>query len=325
MDAGVKFLLIVIIVLLSVVLLAFIASLAVSYIAGKMIANMIMKAYQKPFEKQKESDIKYGFGDAYEDYDNLWERHPFTLERPGATLSCEYVVNKESTGGRKKVAIICHGHTVLRAADFKYGKMFYKMGYNLIFFDERYFGESTGEYCTLGMLESEDIAALIKEARRIFGKDAFIATHGESMGAASELLALAYEKPDLVVADCPFADTEMLVLNLAKKSVGPFAPYATLFARRIGIKRADYDLAKVNPIEAVKETDVPVCFIHGADDNYIPCGHSKGMYESCKNEDSELHLIPGADHAMSVAVDKAAYEKILRDFVTKIEKKADLN
>lgn len=293
---------------------------AISFFLGRIMINYIMQGKRKTYEIIRSQDAAYAEG--FDDYENLWERHPFTLPTENAEISGEYILNPNHTGRVNRVAVICHGHTVLRASDFKYARMFYRLGYHIVIFDERYFGESRAKYCTLGMMESKDIAAIIEYTRKIFGENAFIALHGESMGAASELLALRYTGVDLVIADCPFARSSTQLANVAKHRVGIMGKPAMVFARLIGIVRAGYDFNKVNPIEAVENSNVPICFIHGLEDKYIPYSHSEDMYKVSKNPLSEIHLFPGATHAKSVAVDFDGYVKILNDFVGKVEKES---
>jgi len=292
----------------------------VSAVLGLKMMDFIMLARRKTYEIIKGQDAAYLQG--FNDYETVWERHPFLLPVEGAEISGEYIVNANPEAEGKKVAIICHGHTVLRASDLKYAWMFYKLGYHIVIFDQRYFGASTGKYSTLGMNESRDIAAIERYAKEIFGDDIFIALHGESMGAASELLSLKYETPDLVIADCPFANSERQLRRVAKMRLSILGRPAMLFGRIIGIMRAGYDYKKVNPIEAVRDCNVPICFIHGTADDYIPCEHSKDMFSLCKNPLSEIHLVPGAAHALSVGVDFEGYDKILHDFVRKVEKES---
>lgn len=305
--------------LLILLILLFVFTL-VSFFLGRIMINYIMQGKRKTYEIIRGQDAAYAEG--FDDYENLWDRHPFILPTENAEISGEYILNPNHTEGVNKVAVICHGHTVLRASDFKYARMFYRLGYHIVIFDERYFGESKAKYCTLGMMESRDIAAVIGYAREIFGEDAFIALHGESMGAASELLALKYTDVDLVIADCPFARSSTQLANVAKNRVGIMGKPAMFFARLIGIARAGYDFNKVNPIEAVADSNVPICYIHGLEDKYIPCIHSEDMFAVTKNPLSEIHLVPEARHALSVAVDFEGYVKILNDFVRKVEKES---
>ncbi len=309
------------IILFIVLILAALALIACA-VTGVLIANMVILPKRKTAEQIRQKDTSCGCDDCFDDYEHEWERHDFTLEVSNATISGEYVVNPNDTGKRKRLAIICHGHTVFRFASLKYAKIFYDLGYNLILFDERYFGRSLSQYCTLGMNESQDIKQIIAYGRTIFGSDCFIGLHGESMGAASELLALDTEKPDFVVADCPFADTRKLMLYLTRQKAGIFAPQVLGFTRARCMRCCDYDMKKVNPINSVRRSEVPICFVHGLDDDYIPCEHSKMMYRISNNPDCELHLYPGAQHARALLSDRARYEKMVAEFVNKIEKKA---
>ncbi|MBQ1287619.1 MAG: alpha/beta hydrolase, partial [Erysipelotrichaceae bacterium] len=84
---------------------------------------------------------------------------------------------------------------------------------------------------------------------------------------------------------------------------------------QIGKLRYHYDVKGTSPINAVKDADVPICFMHGDSDTLIDCHHSKDMFAVCRNKKSELHLFKGAEHARSIAVDPEGYEAILRDFL----------
>lgn len=289
---------------------------------GRYIINMVMCAKPLTFEENKKFDVDGGFVQCFEDYDNKWERHPFQLQSDDALIKGEYIVNPASGEGRKKVAVVCHGLTATRAADCKYAKIFYDCGYNLVIFDERYFGESSGPYCTLGGKEAEDVKKIIAYAKEVFGADAFIALHGESMGAATALKLLDTEKPAFVVADCPFSDLGMLIDDLAWKRAWILGPGATKTARRIGLKRYNYDYRAVVPINSVRETEVPICFMHGMEDSLINCKHSKRMFEVCRNPLSEIHLFKGADHALSYMKHQDEYPVIMKKFIEKIEKAA---
>ncbi len=287
---------------------------------GHYIANTIMLSRRMTFEESKTGDMGAGFVQCFEDYKRLWERHDFEIESDDAVIRGEYIVNNASSGPRKKVCIICHGLTAVRAADIKYGKLFYDKGYNLVIFDERYFGESTGPYCTLGLKESNDIKKIIEFTKSLFGEDIFLGLHGESMGASTALFLLDSETPDFVVADCPFSDAGLLIDDLALSRAGILGPLASKNARRIGIKRYDYDFRSVRPIDSVKNSNVPICFMHGDSDTLIDCKHSEEMFKLCKNPLSELHLFEHSNHARSIYDHPDDYKRIMLEFVEKIEK-----
>jgi hypothetical protein len=81
-----------------------------------------------------------------------------------------------------------------------------------------------------------------------------------------------------------------------------------------------FDYHRVRPLVSLKRTTVPICFIHGKNDLFIPCSMSEELFQQCRNPNSELHLVNEAQHAQSYLTDPDKYEQIVRDFVQKIEK-----
>lgn len=298
-----------------------IAILIIIFILSSFLAIKCLQLVTNPECSSKaeirEKEIGFGFGDTIASYENEWDREPFTIEADQATLQGEIIRNKNANND--KVAIIAHGHTVNRITSIKYAGLFYKAGFNLIIYDERHFGDSTGDYCTLGEREAKDLALIIRHAREVFGSDCKIVLHGESMGAATSLLVLQYEKPGLVVADCPFSDTRTLFKEWIRNNL--HIPWITILPliEFYGKVLYKYHVKETSPIAAVKQSDVPICFMHGDEDKLIDCHHSEMMYEQCRNGLSELHLFPGAAHARSVVVDPEGYEKILLTFLKKCE------
>ncbi len=287
---------------------------------AKMIADLFTTPKRCSFEQIEAEDSERGFKDGFKAYREEWERHDFSIEREGITIYGEYIVNPRVKDSRKKVAVIAHGLTANRFSDLKYGMIFYKSGYNLVIFDERCHGKSDGTYCTLGQKESLDIKEICKFARSIFGEDCFLALHGESMGAAAVLNLLSIEKPDLVVADCPFADLEVLIGDLARAQLKFLAKPVLKGVKRICNKREGFDYTSVKPVNAVEGSDVPILFFHGKDDRLINCKHSELLFSKSKNPLSKLYTVEGADHAFSIVTDKDSYEKKLMEFVESVEK-----
>ena len=293
--------------------------LAFTFFVGVRCLNLVVKPNRLTGKELRESDEKNGITQCFLDYENLWERHAFTLNSNGAVLSGEYIVNPAGAGRPKKVAVICHGITANRAAAIKYARMFYRIGYQVVLYDARYFGASTGDYCTLGQIEEKDLLNVLAFTKKLFGEDAWIALHGESMGAATVLLALKDTDVGFVVADCPFANSrqlfhEQLIMRF-RLSLFPCLICTHFFARA----KYHYDFYKVNPMESVECSEVPVCFIHGKVDGFILPRHSEAMYKKCRNKLSELHLVEGADHAYSCVVDPEGYEAVVQAFAKKAE------
>ena len=295
------------------------ALLALPGLGIHAVASACLRMVTKPKRwsavGMRAQEIENGFGDCVEAYEKRWARESFELTRGGVTIRGEFIDNPTERGERRKIAVICHGQTANRYAALKYADIFLRAGFSALIYDERYFGESEGKCCTLGQEESLDLAEIIALVRRRFGDDCFIAVQGESMGAATALLALRYTTPDLVAVDCPFADSEELFRQWVGARLpvpaGLIMPYFEWLAR----VRFGYRVRETSPIAAVREADVPILFMHGRDDTLIPCSHSEELYAACRDGRSALHLFPGADHAQSIVVDRARYEAIVFDFL----------
>ena len=286
--------------------------IALYYIAQKCLM-LIVKPVIYSAEEMRQQAIDHGFGDCVDAYENQWNREAFTLNSEGVILSGEIIRNPEAKGNR--VAIICHGHTVNRWNSLKYADIFYRRGYHVVIYDERHFGASTGDFCTLGEYESKDLLNVITYVREIFGKDCFLALHGESMGAATTLLVLRYTDVNLVIADCPFCDSERLFNEYIRKNMS-IPPILVIPLMEVLAKlQYNYHIKETSPMEAVRNTDVPICFMHGTADTLIVCDHSETMSKLCKNPKSRLHLFPDAEHARSIVIDRQHYEKLVDDFL----------
>lgn len=278
--------------------------------------NMVVKPVCYDEKYMRDYETEHNFQAGLEAYDREWERHEFCIDRGDAVISGEYIINPADSGEKKHVAVICHGHTVNRIADLKYALMFYKLGWNAVIFDERHFGASTGAISTLGYFEADDLAEIIRYARGVFGDDCVLVLHGESMGAATALMVLDRECPDFVIADCPFADTQLLLKKMLR---GMHLPVNTVsfIVKLLAKRRYGYELENASPVKAVRKADVPICLIHGDGDKLIPFEHSKMLFEACRNDKSEFHAFSGADHAWSVIREPERYESIVRDFINK--------
>ncbi|MBQ6492324.1 MAG: alpha/beta hydrolase [Erysipelotrichaceae bacterium] len=284
------------------------------YVANSCL-NLVVKPRIYTEEEIRTEEIEKGFSSAIEAYENKWQREDFLLDCGDVKISGEIITNPKADN---KVAIICHGHTVNRFASLKYAELFYNEGFNVIIYDERHFGRSEGAFSTLGQNESKDLARIMKFTREKFSDDCRIVLHGESMGAATSLLALRYDRPELVIADCPFSDSKTLFGEWISKNM--HVPPVLILTMMLPLARIRYDyrIKDTSPLEAVRNTDVPICFMHGDNDGLIRCEHSKVMYENCKNDLSELHLYPGADHARSIVNDPEKYKEDVRKFLKKV-------
>ena len=72
-------------------------------------------------------------------------------------------------------------------------------------------------------------------------------------------------------------------------------------------------LSEASTIDALRETMIPVLFIHGTDDHFVPVEMTYENYLACASP-KRLFIVPGADHGMSHYVAPDQYEKEVLDF-----------
>ena len=74
-----------------------------------------------------------------------------------------------------------------------------------------------------------------------------------------------------------------------------------------------FDPEEISPVEALKNTTLPVIFFHGESDDFVPCQMSRINYEACASR-KKLVIIPGAGHGLSFPADQERYVAELREF-----------
>ncbi|MBO4462273.1 MAG: alpha/beta hydrolase [Lachnospiraceae bacterium] len=215
-----------------------------------------------------------------------------------------------------KYIILSHGYTDNRIGSLKYAKMYLDLGFNCIIYDLRGHGLNENTFTTYGIREAEDLMAIIKDTRDRYDNIAKLGIHGESLGAATSITALKY-KPDIdfVVADCGFADIYGVLYDGYKSA---HMPTFLLKLASIGAKiRYGYSLKDMRPIDSLPDNEIPICFIHGAADNFILPKNSEQMASASKGY-TELHLIDGAAHAYSIFTDPVKYREYVEGFLNRI-------
>ena len=255
-----------------------------------------------------------------EHYDLSWydplEKTDYTVSSfDGYVLHVQMLQNP---GDTNRYIIISHGYTDNRFGALKYAYMYLEQGFNVIIYDLRGHGVNEPTFCTYSARERKDLLALIRDTRERYPNAVILGLHGESLGAATSIAVLGEKPPvDFVVADCGFSEIES-VLETAVRGMhlpGFLVKIASICAKI----RFGYSYSDMRPIECLKDNHIPILFIHGAADDFILPEHSEKMHKVTA-EYSELHLIPGAAHAMSILTDPEGYRKLVRDFLGHIER-----
>ena len=82
-----------------------------------------------------------------------------------------------------------------------------------------------------------------------------------------------------------------------------------------GILFGGFDLESASAAEAMERCDLPVLFIHGEDDRFVPCGMGRENFAHCRSAEKRFLTVPNAGHGMSYMADKTAYLRAVSAFL----------
>ncbi|MBR2343470.1 MAG: alpha/beta hydrolase [Clostridia bacterium] len=196
-----------------------------------------------------------------------------------------------------------------------------ELGHSAFLINHRAAADSDGHVITFGAKERYDILTWINYINSLFdGKRKIILT-GISMGAATVMLASAMELPPNVVgvlADCGYTSAEAIIKKVIRDMHLPPAlcyPLVRLGALIYG----GFDPNDASPVEALRNTHLPIIFVHGDADGFVPAYMSEENYNACASENKRLLLIEGADHGLAYPKGQDDYVKEVREFFAYIK------
>ena len=241
----------------------------------------------------------------------------FIEAKDGITLAGKYYHVKDGA----PLILFFHGYhgTALRDGN---GILLYaqKAGYNALLVDQRGHGKSGGKVITFGVKERYDCMDWIRYANRRFGDETPIILAGISMGASTVLMTADLGLPANVkgiMADCPYSAPKEILKEVMKQMRFPVnVTYTTV---KIGAKIfGRFDIEEHSALEAMEHCRIPVLFIHGDEDYFVPSRMSQDCYDACGSEDKRIVFVKGAAHGMSYCVDSELYEKEMEAFLKRI-------
>ncbi len=191
----------------------------------------------------------------------------------------------------------------------------------VLFAEQRGQGNSGGEYMGFGLLERHDCLDWIHWVNEQTKSKLPIYLGGVSMGATTILMTAGFNLPENVkgiVADCAFTSPHAIWKHVVENNFKlPFGLYSRA-ARDICEKRIQMPSDSYSTVEAMKNCKIPVLFIHGTDDNFVPVEMTYENYKACESK-KHLFIVPGAEHGMSYIVDKEGYENAVMQFLNNYE------
>lgn len=177
--------------------------------------------------------------------------------------------------------IYLHGNGINIGANVDQANRFHKLGFSVLLIDYRGFGVSEGRFPNEASVyeDAETAWNYVQQERNIPASEIFI--YGHSLGGAIALdLAIRHPNAAALVMQSSFTS----MVAMADRQW-----YGRLFPAPILINQRFDSLTKV------KSLKMPVLFIHGTADDFIPDTMSQTLYDAA-SEPKQLLLVPGGQH-----------------------------
>lgn len=287
-----------------------------NFTTPEWLANAVSKSDGSLMEEKSEECKKW-----LEDYG--YER--FTMESDDGLKLRGYLVKPKN---ESKVYVFgAHGYRSDGKGEWAFYAKHYveELGFNMFFVDHRAAGESEGRYIGFDYFEHKDCLKWLNFLNDTFGKDIQIILHGISMGSATVMMMTGSDElPENVkftVSDCGYTSAydefsyKLEEMGVRRKNI---LKIANFFNKR----KAGYDFEKdTNALKAVKNAKIPMLFVHGGVDKFVPTFMVYEVYENCSSEYKDILIVEGAEHAQSYLFGKEDYEKKIDEFVEKFIEK----
>lgn len=213
-------------------------------------------------------------------------------------------------------AIVVHGYTGNGPSMAGFGQHFYDLGFNVLIPECRGHGQSEGSYIGMGWPDRLDmlrwIDFIIAE-----NQQAEIMLYGISMGGATVMMTAGEALPPqvkLVIEDCGYSSVWEEFTAQLKEQFG-LPSFPVMQAASVVTKiRAGYWLSEADAVKQVAKAQVPMLFIHGEADTFVPYWMLEPLYEA-KQGVKEKFVVPGAAHGMASVVDPEGYWAAVDSFI----------
>lgn len=218
----------------------------------------------------------------------------------------------------KRVILAMHGWRSCWARDFgPVADFFRENDCTVLYAQQRGQGESGGDYMGFGMIERFDCLEWIKWLNDNGFGSSKIYLAGISMGATTVLMTAGFpELPENVagvLADCGFTSAKAEWKYISENNLRIPYDRRGKHVDALCRKRIELSSDAYTTLDAMKTCHVPILFVHGEADTFVPVEMTLQNYEACQSP-KKLLLVPGANHGMSYFLDRESYEAAVKQF-----------
>lgn len=217
-------------------------------------------------------------------------------------------------------AVVCHGYIGEPADMAKYAYHFSQLGMSVLMPAAR--GHERNVNTGLIQMGWQDAIDLVGWVDDIVARDpeARIVLFGTSMGGAEVMMASGMDgladNVRLIVEDCGYTSVwDEFSLQLGNVFGLPSFPILNA-ADAACLLRAGYTFESASAVESLHSASVPMLFIHGDADEFVPFSMLDECYEACASTVKEKLVVEGAGHGLSASTNPDLYWETVDTFIS---------
>ena len=191
-------------------------------------------------------------------------------------------------GHSQKSVLIAHGFMGNKETMAAYASLFHEMWYNVLMPDARAQGDSQGKYIGYGWPERRDVKKWTQKLIKHDGQDSQIVIFGVSMGGATSMMASGLHLPKqvkVIVDDCGYSSlNDELNYEAQEMYHMPWIVRKPAVAALSLVNRCanGFYTGEASSVESLHHNKLPVLFIHGDHDTFVPTKMVYKNYASTK-------------------------------------------
>ncbi len=267
--------------------------------------NVEDSEYLKPYLEKLRPNLQFINAKHYEELS--------ILSFDGLRLYGRYYDNNSD-----KTIILVHGYRSNGMHDFCGAvKFYYDFGFNILVIDQRSHGKSEGKLITFGVKESFDVKDWAEFLNKKY-KPKQIVLSGVSMGGTTVAFALKRGLPQnvkCVIADCGFTSPAAIISKVGydrfKINAKFYMPFLNVMTHIFG----NFSIYE-STVDTLKENKIPIVFIHGEKDNFVPAAMSHEALNAAGEYGVGI-FVKDADHGLSYLVETERVTNEINNFLAK--------
>lgn len=218
----------------------------------------------------------------------------------------------------KRILVAMHGWRSSWSKDFGIiADFLHDNGCHVLYAEQRGQNNSGGDYMGFGLTERYDCLDWIQWVNSQNYGSLPIYLCGISMGASTVLMTAGFDLPESVhgiIADCGYTSPHAIWKHVAENNLHvSYDNWVSEMADEMCRKKIRFSSKDYSCAEAMSNCKVPVLFIHGTDDDFVPVEMTYENYKACVSQ-KRLLIVPGAGHGMSYVVEPKMYERMVMQF-----------